>query len=102
MPLLVLIALLMAPYGRVQAQAAVHHAPPTAMAGHCDPTPQEAPAPAHEGSIDCMIACAGMPAFEANLNGPDVLPLAAMIALPVAALDGILPQFDPPPPRRLS
>lgn len=98
-PFLILLALLFAPYGRMQARAAAHHAPPMAMAGHCDPAPAKAPAPAQHGSIDCMIACAGMPAMDAAMAAPPLPPVAAMIALPVAALDGILPPFDPPPPR---
>lgn len=99
-PLLALLALLVAPYGRMQAQAAtVQHASPMAMAGHCEPAPAKVPTPAHHGSIDCMIACAGMPSVDAALAGPPLPPVAAMIAPPVAPLDGILPQFDPPPPR---
>jgi hypothetical protein len=99
MPLLILLALLVAPYGRMQAQAAAPHAPAMAMAGHCDPAPPTAPAPAHHGSIDCMIACAGVPAVEAGLAAPLSPLLAELTVAPVAALQGILPQFDPPPPR---
>lgn len=100
LPLLVLLALLVAPYGRMQAQAATaHHAAPMAAAGHCEPAPAKAPTPTHHGSIDCMIACAGMPAVESALAGPPLPPVTAMIAPPAAMLDGILPQFDPPPPR---
>jgi hypothetical protein len=104
MPFLILLALLIAPFGRVeQAQAAVQHGPATAaMAGHCDPPPAKAPAPAHHGSIDCMIACAGMLAVEASLMMQELPAVAATVAAPIAALDGILPQFDPPPPRSLS
>lgn len=102
MPLFILIALLVAPFGRMQAQATAHHVPPMAMAGHCEPLPAKAPAPTHHGSIDCMIACAGVPAVEAGFTTPILPPLAELIAAPVAALDGIPPQFDPPPPRSLS
>jgi hypothetical protein len=83
----------------MQAQAAVHHAPAMAMAGHCDPAPPANSAPAHHGSIDCMIACAGVPMIEASVAAPQLPSIAEMIAPPVAALHGILPQFDPPPPR---
>lgn len=99
-PFLILIALLTAPFGRVQAQPAAHQA--MAMAGHCDPVPAQAPPPAHHRTIDCMIACAGVPAIEADLTQPPMPPVAALIAAPVVALRGILPQFDPPPPRVLS
>lgn len=101
-PFLVLIALLIAPFGRAQAQPAAHEAPAMAMAGHCDPVPSSDPPPAHHRTIDCMIACAGVPAIEADLEQPPLPPVAAMVAAPVMALDGILPQFDPPPPRRRS
>ncbi len=102
LPFLVLFALLVAPYERAQAQAAVNHAPAMAMAGHCDPAPPTDPAPVHHGSIDCMIACAGMPAGAVGIATMALPPIAERIAPPVAALRGILPQFDPPPPRALS
>ncbi len=102
MPLLILLALLAAPYGRMQAQAAVPHAPAMAMAGHCEPAAPATPAPAHHGSIDCMIACAGVPVPGADLPGPLTPAFAELIAAPIAALHGILPQFDPPPPRHHS
>ncbi len=92
----------MAPYGRAQAQPAAHNAPAMAMGGHCDPTPSDAPPPVHHRTIDCMIACAGVPVLEASLAAPPLPPVTAMIAATVAPLHGILPQFDPPPPRRRS
>jgi hypothetical protein len=100
MPLLVLLALLVTPYGRMQAQAATAHpAAPMATAGHCEPAPAKTPTPPHHGSIDCMIACAGIPSVESALAGSPLPPVAAMIAPPAEMLHGILPQFDPPPPR---
>ena len=99
LPFLALLALFFAPYGRMQAQAAAPHAPQTAMAGHCQPAAPTAPTPAHHGSIDCMIACAGVPAVEAGMAAPPLPPLAELVAAPVTALNGIRPQFDPPPPR---
>jgi hypothetical protein len=101
-PLFVLLALLMAPFGRAQAQPMAHDMPAMAMGGHCDPAPRSAPPPVHHRSIDCMIACAGVPVLEASLIAPPLPPVTAMIATPVLALHGILPQFDPPPPRTLS
>jgi hypothetical protein len=96
---LIMLALLAAPYGRAQAQAAAVPHAPMAMAGHCEPAGPAAPAPAHDGSIDCMIACASVPAVEAELAAFPLPPVAEPLAAPVAALSGILPQFDPPPPR---
>lgn len=100
MPFLVLLALLFAPYGRVQAQPAVQQAPSMAMAGHCDPAPADAPTPAHKGSIDCMIACAATPALNAAAM-PAMLPAeaAAPFTAVVAPIAGLNHAAEPPPPR---
>jgi len=99
--LLLLVATLIAPFGRAEAKGAVRETPAMAMAGHCDPLRPSDP-PAHHRSIDCMIACAGVPVLDTALAQPPLPPVAAMIAGPVMALQGILPQFDPPPPRLAS
>ena len=99
LPFLVLLALLVAPYGRMQAQAAVPHAPQMMMIGHCQPSAPTAPTPAHHGSIDCMIACAAIVfAAEAALNPAEV---AAILPESRATLHlkGLRPAADPPPPR---
>lgn len=99
-PLLILIALIAAPFGRAQA-APVHAAPTmaTTMAGHCDPVAPSAPAPAHHGaSIDCTIACAAVPASNAAFAPHAITPIAAVTPLEFV-LHGIRPAFDPPPPR---
>lgn len=100
MPLLVLLALLVAPYGRVQAQPAVQHARSMAMAGHCDPAPSDAPAPAHRGSIDCMIACAATPALNAAAM-PAMVPAEAalLFSAVVTPIAGLNHAAEPPPPR---
>jgi len=98
MPFLVLLALLVAPFGRQAAQAAVYPGAMSAMAGHCDPAPR--PAPAQGGSIDCMIACAATPAVDA-MDVPVLLPLppAAPVAGMIAPIAGLHPAAEPPPPR---
>lgn len=95
---LVLLALLAAPFGRQAAQAAAHPGTPSAMAGHCDPAPK--PAPAHGGSIDCMIACAAMPAEDVP-HMPIALPVApaSPVAATTARITGLNPAAEPPPPR---
>lgn len=100
MPFLILLALLAAPFGRQAAQAAVHDSTPGAMAGHCDPAPKQTPAPAHGGSIDCMIACAATPPLEAG-QIPALLPhdAAVPVAERVAAIAGLNHAAEPPPPR---
>lgn len=97
-PLLVLLAILIAPFGRAQAQPAAHDAPAMTMAGHCDPVRASDPPPAHHRSIDCMIACAGMPTLEMSLIAAPP-PMSALLAPRIATLHGIPPQSDPPPPR---
>lgn len=100
--LLVLIALLAAPFGRMAAAEAMtmpHHAPAAMTGGHCDTMPAPAPGDS-DRSIDCMIACAML----AHLEAPDLpapLPaVSAPTALVPAGLAGLHPEADPPPPRR--
>jgi len=98
MPFLILLALLAAPFGRQAAQAAVHPGTASAMAGHCDPAPE--PAPVHGGSIDCMIACAGVPAINATeLPAALFIERASPVAAVVAPIAGLNHAAEPPPPR---
>lgn len=102
--LFILLALLVAPFGRLGlAEAAalpVHGAPMAmAMAGHCEDMP--APQPGHPGkaAVDCMIACAAM----TPANGLEILlvvePKALLAPLPPVSFAGIHPEAEPPPPR---
>ncbi|MGE0179715.1 MAG: hypothetical protein AB7O91_07850, partial [Sphingomonas sp.] len=80
--LLVLIALLVAPAGRMTMAAPSPSADAHAgMAGHCAPA---APAPDRDDSrsIDCVIACAAAPAAE--IACPTAL--APVTVAPVAAI----------------
>lgn len=99
MPFLILLALLAAPFGR-EAAAAVTPSAPSAMAGHCDPAPEPTPAPAHGGSIDCMIACAATLALSAG-DVPAVLAAEATtpVAGIVAPIAGLNHAAEPRPPR---
>lgn len=101
--LLAVLALLVAPFGMVGgggAAAMTHGGPETAMA-HCD---DMAPAGTHhggdrDGSIDCAIACAALPAFAPASPGEILRAAAAPAPLPAASLVGTMPEADPPPPR---
>ena len=100
LPLLALLALLIAPFGRMAAaEAAPHHGAP-AMAEHCEQAApgDEAPDDAQK-AIDCMTACAAVAAPSAP---PLEVPRRAS-EQPVAArafgLVGLQPERDPPPPR---
>lgn len=98
LPLLMLLALLVAPFGRIGlAEAAAPEAAPMAMTGHCEDRPDSGKA--GPGAIDCMIACAAMapataPEFSRMLVAVDPQP-----PLPRPSLTGRQPEADPPPPR---
>ena len=100
LPLLALLALIVAPFGRMAAAEAMAAPAHAGMAGpgHC----QDMPAP-DEGSvdkrIDCMIACAVMASAEVPAFDPPQ-PLAAEPEIRLlAGGTGIRPEADPPPPR---
>lgn len=97
---LVLLALAIAPFGRMgmaEAKAMPNHEMP-AMA-HCP----GAPAPdGDEGggiAIDCMIVCAAMTPAAAPFFAPVPAAEAAPAAIPASILAGIRPEAEPPPPR---
>lgn len=100
LPFLVLIALVMAPFGRMNvAEAkAMPHDMPSAMASHCgQPMPDgDKSSPV---AIDCMIACAAMAPAAAPVFTPLPAAEAAPVAIPSFLLAGIQPEADPPPPR---
>ncbi len=101
LPLLTLLAMIVAPFGRVAAAEAMSTAhQPAAMAGHC----QDMPAPdedrgSGQSEIDCLVACAAIAAPEAvALAGrvPTAAPRAGSLPRVFA---GLHPEADPPPPR---
>lgn len=102
LPLIAILALLVAPFGRMgmaEAAAAPHHAAPAAMAGHCDDRPASAPDRPDKAAIDCMTACAAiMPAAAPRLAGTPPPAIDPGI-VPPAAFHGLHPAADPPPPR---
>jgi hypothetical protein len=98
---LVLLALMLAPFGRMsvaEAKAMPHHGM-SMMASHCpDPSPPDGNK-AGGMSVDCMIACAAMVASPAaTLNPPAAVELA-VAAIPLTLLAGIRPEAEPPLPR---
>lgn len=101
LPLLTLLALVFAPFGRIaaaEAMAMPHHQP-IAMAGHCENMPAPDDGDRDKVAIDCMIACAVMAAAD----GPMVEAMAAPASRPARiehpAFAGLHPEADPPPPR---
>ena len=98
--LLVLLALLAAPFGRMAAAGAMtmpDHAA-VAMPGHCDPMPVSDQGDA-DRAIDCMIACAAVTGADSpQLRAPR--PAASRpVGLVRTGLSGLHPEADPPPPR---
>jgi hypothetical protein len=98
--LLVLAALVLAPFGRLGlAQATPHHAP-MAMNAHCAGQPMPDQGKSHRMAVDCMIACAAMAAAATPFMPPPPARRAVPSATPASLLAGIRPQADPPPPRQ--
>lgn len=101
LPLLILLALAIAPFGRMSmAEAkAMAHDMSSAMASHC--AGRLMPDGDKDGrvAVDCMIACTAM----APAAMPFLAPPLAIEAAPLAMLSfltaGIRPEADPPPPR---
>ena len=101
LPLLTLLALLVAPFGRMAAAEAMttpHHQA-AAMPGHCDDMPMPDQDGGDKVAIDCMIACAAV----ATATAPLLAFIAPMVATPVGEtlplFTGRNPSADPPPPR---
>jgi hypothetical protein len=98
---LLLIALLAAPFGRMAAAEAMPDHSAMAMAGgHCDTMPASGTGESDDRSIDCMIACAAMATAEPPSLSPPPAAAAAPAARLLAAPGGLHPEADPPPPRR--
>ena len=101
LPLLTLIALMFAPFGRVgmaEAMAMPAH-DMAASLSHCADMPAPTQHEPADRMIDCMIACA----MVTSPAAPIVPVVAAIVAAPeprpVSFFVGITPGHDPPPPR---
>lgn len=103
LPLIALLALVVAPFGRIaaaEAMAPAHHAGPAAS-GHCDdmPAPGGDEADKAGKALHCMTACASLAAVT-DAAVPMVVPAAMAIeAVPSAGAAGLNPEAEPPPPR---
>jgi hypothetical protein len=97
--LLVLIALSVAPFGRIGAAQAMAGPMAMTMPIHCGGQPLPDGDKGHRMAVDCLIACAAM----APAPAPFVLPAPPLSAIafgPVRSFhSGIRPEADPPPPR---
>jgi hypothetical protein len=101
--LLAMIALLIAPFGRLSTAEAMSAdtamAQAGAMQGHCS----DAPAPDHGKSgkamVDCMTACASVAPARPMALEPVERQVLAPQARPVLAFAGISLEAETPPPR---
>ncbi|HEY0624092.1 hypothetical protein [Sphingomonas sp.] len=71
-----------------------------AMAGHCDDAQKRSGDRLPGADIDCMIACAALPALGGCYVFERPSPSSAQRAPRVAGIHGVDLQADPPPPRR--
>ena len=99
--LLVLLAILLMPFGMARAHISAPH--PAPMAGMpMEQCPDNAPRHKSDGSLDeCTMAClAALPA--ADLAGPESLPITHDFVAPSRAipLHGLHPDTATPPPKR--
>jgi hypothetical protein len=92
---LTLIALLLAPLAMIGGAPAMAH---DAVAGQCEDmgSPAEAPPAA---PVDCMIACAGLPAQGSAVALHKGVPAAREPLALTAHLSGLQPEAAIPPPR---
>lgn len=97
--LLAAFALLMAPLAMIGGGAAMAHAPAASSAmDHCagmDGSSPDQPA----AGIDCLIACAAIPALSPRIEGRVVAPAPLPISPPAVAGSGLDPEAETPPPR---
>ena len=98
-PLLAMLALLIAPFGRIAAAEAMPHHGAEAIESHC--AGSEAPDGDNKErtAIDCMVACAAMASAAELSLAPSPLPATILCALPNLTRAGIQHEADPPPPR---
>jgi hypothetical protein len=98
--LLVLIAVLLMPFGMTAAPAAVmqHHSASMPVE-HC---PKQAPKPTGKaGFVECMMVCSSaLPASDLRRNEPHLIVCAPLEAAAVRQLHGLHPETATPPPRR--
>jgi hypothetical protein len=98
--LLVLIAVLLMPFGMQPAAAAPQHAMAMDMPmGHC---PDQSPRHDMKGGIaECTMACAGaLPAADLANHEPLLIACEQVLFTTAEALDGLHPETATPPPKR--
>ena len=100
LPLIALLALIVAPFGRMAAAEAMApgHQADMAASGHCDDVPSQGGDEADK-ALDCMNACTSLAAV-ADAEVPAFAPAAMIVDVrPPAVAAGLNPEAEPPPPR---
>jgi hypothetical protein len=97
--LILLLALTLAPFGRIGASQAMAGHGAMAMPAHCADQPVPDGDKGHRMAVDCMVACAAMIPAPAFISQPPPALASAPVAPAASRLDGIRPEADPPPPR---
>jgi hypothetical protein len=95
---LIALALVLSPLGMSQGIAMAHGSEAAMAEGHCS-DPQ---APAEEDSkamLDCMGICSAIAMSDDPSVSREALLAAAVEARSLAALSGLNPESEPPPPR---
>src|SRR3954449_1106169 len=97
--LLVLVAMLMMPFGMSAATASTHHMPAVGMAmQHC---PEQGSKHESKGGFaECTMACAAaLPAADVRADGPRLIVIASIVPGTPHALHGLRPDTATPPPK---
>ena len=89
------VAVLLMPLSMAAASAPVQAT--GASSEHCDDHGKPADVPS-EHKVHCT-ACAGLPAMEAPVQMPDLLPVPQLVIRAVHSLAGITPETATPPPK---
>ena len=98
--LLVLVAVLMMPFGMAPATAARHHQPTASMLMQDCPEQGSKHEPKGGGFAACTMACAAaLPAADSRADGSQLIVIASIVPAVLQALHGLHPDTATPPPK---
>ena len=97
--LLLLIAMVLVPFGMSPVAAASHHAPGAGMPmQHCPE--QGSKHESKSGFAECTMACsAALPAADVRADGSPLVVIASIVPRALHALHGLHPDTATPPPK---
>ena len=97
--LITLIALVLMPVGMSGTALAAQPTVPAAAASHCGGEEHPEQAPLEQMDAQCM-ACAGLPASQADAAPERLLPAAPRLIALIPGFAGTEPEIATPPPKR--